>query len=114
MIIICEQCKGFMQVSKSESHSSKGYHVACRVCKSDIPVADLPGGVLVCSFYPKLKEFSEVLSGDDNAGRNETESTCPKCNHKRAYYHQMQTRSADEPMTIFYKCVSCGNQWREN
>jgi hypothetical protein len=44
-----------------------------------------------------------------------TEAECPKCSHKRAYFMQIQTRSADEPMTTFYKCcnVKCNNQWRE-
>lgn len=26
-------------------------------------------------------------------------ASCDKCNHGRAYYHQLQIRSADEPMT---------------
>ena len=36
------------------------------------------------------------------------------CGSTKAYYRQMQIRSADEPMTTFYKCVECGAQWREN
>lgn len=40
---------------------------------------------------------------------------CPKCEHPRAYFMQIQTRSADEPMTTFYKCCSlqCGHRWRD-
>lgn len=38
---------------------------------------------------------------------------CPKCDHTRAYYFQLQIRSADEPMTTFYKCCSCGHQWND-
>ena len=26
-------------------------------------------------------------------------ASCPKCNHDKAYFHQLQIRSADEPMT---------------
>ena len=42
-------------------------------------------------------------------------ATCPKCENNRAYYMQIQIRSADEPSSIFYKCCrnSCGHQWRE-
>lgn len=41
--------------------------------------------------------------------------TCPKCGHLRAYFMQIQTRSADEPMTTFYKCCNaqCGHRWRD-
>jgi DNA-directed RNA polymerase subunit M/transcription elongation factor TFIIS len=28
---------------------------------------------------------------------------CPKCSHEKAFFMQVQIRSADEPMTIFYK-----------
>ena len=38
---------------------------------------------------------------------------CPKCEHNRAYFMQMQTRSADEPMTTFYKCCECGHRWKD-
>ena len=40
---------------------------------------------------------------------------CPKCEHPRAYFMPLQTRSADEPMTTFYKCgnAQCGHRWRD-
>ena len=38
----------------------------------------------------------------------------PTCNSKFAYFRQVQIRSADEPMTSFYKCVECATEWREN
>jgi len=41
-------------------------------------------------------------------------ASCPRCSHHRAYYQQLQIRSADEPMTTFYKCVECGHRWRED
>ena len=27
-------------------------------------------------------------------------------------YHQLQTRSADEPMTTYVTCIRCGNRWK--
>jgi transcription elongation factor S-II len=38
--------------------------------------------------------------------------TCRKCKSKKCSYYQMQTRSADEPMTTFVSCISCGSRWK--
>ena len=40
---------------------------------------------------------------------------CPSkyCSHDQAYYKEFQTRGCDEPMTQFYKCTECGEQWKE-
>ena len=38
--------------------------------------------------------------------------TCRKCHKNQCTYYQMQTRSADEPMTTFVQCISCGNRWK--
>jgi transcription elongation factor S-II len=38
--------------------------------------------------------------------------TCWKCRSKKCTYYQLQTRSADEPMTTFVTCLSCGQRWR--
>ena len=33
---------------------------------------------------------------------------CPKCKSKKCTYYELQTRSADEPSTIFVTCLDCG------
>jgi DNA-directed RNA polymerase subunit M len=38
---------------------------------------------------------------------------CPKCGHDELLNWMMQTRSADEPPTRFYRCTKCGHTWRE-
>lgn len=38
--------------------------------------------------------------------------TCKKCRSKRCTYYEMQTRSADEPATIFVTCLDCGKHFR--
>lgn len=38
--------------------------------------------------------------------------TCWKCKSKACTYYQLQTRSADEPMTTFVTCINCGQRWK--
>ena len=38
--------------------------------------------------------------------------TCRKCKSKKCSYYQLQTRSADEPMTTFVTCIDCGKRWK--
>lgn len=37
---------------------------------------------------------------------------CKKCKSRECHYYELQTRSGDEPMTIFITCLDCGNRWR--
>ncbi|KAL4444245.1 hypothetical protein ABPG75_011982 [Micractinium tetrahymenae] len=37
---------------------------------------------------------------------------CGKCRQRKTTYYQMQTRSADEPMTTFVTCLVCNNRWK--
>jgi len=38
--------------------------------------------------------------------------TCYKCKSKKCTFYQLQTRSADEPMTTFVTCLDCSNRWK--
>ena len=38
--------------------------------------------------------------------------TCKKCRSKRCTYYELQTRSADEPATIFVTCLDCGKNFK--
>lgn len=38
--------------------------------------------------------------------------TCNRCKSKKTTYYQLQTRSADEPMTTYVTCVNCGKNWK--
>ena len=37
---------------------------------------------------------------------------CNKCEKRKCTFYQLQTRSADEPMTTFVKCLVCSNSWK--
>lgn len=38
--------------------------------------------------------------------------TCGKCKKKKTTYYQLQTRSADEPMTTYVTCILCNKNWK--
>ena len=38
---------------------------------------------------------------------------CRKCSGRSCSYYEVQTRSADEPMTQFITCLDCGNRWKQ-
>ena len=37
---------------------------------------------------------------------------CGRCKSMKTTYYQMQTRSADEPMTVFVSCLNCEKNWK--
>lgn len=38
---------------------------------------------------------------------------CSQCKKHTVDYFEKQTRGADEPMTCFCECLSCGYRWRQ-
>ena len=58
--------------------------------------------------------FNSVRSDWDDMHIPVTEGVykCRKCGGKKTRQIEKQIRSADEPMTIFVTCVTCGNSWR--
>ncbi len=82
----------------------------CRNCAYAMPVRQ----PLSRKMQLKAKKVDDILGGAD-AWKNvdQTDAVCPSCPNRRAYYMQFQTRSADEPMTVFYKCTACGCRWKE-
>jgi DNA-directed RNA polymerase subunit M/transcription elongation factor TFIIS len=37
---------------------------------------------------------------------------CPKCGNRQAFWWIVQTDSADEPSTQFFRCTKCNHTWR--
>jgi DNA-directed RNA polymerase subunit M/transcription elongation factor TFIIS len=61
--------------------------------------------------------IQDKIERNDNATKIDLSSatdefTCLKCKGNACTYYQLQTRSADEPMTTFVSCLSCANRWR--
>lgn len=68
----------------------------------------------------ELKQIRETLTKESirehqlsRVGGTETDMfVCSKCKSNNCTYNQVQTRSADEPMTTFVVCNNCGHRWK--
>ncbi|GAV84758.1 TFIIS_C domain-containing protein/TFIIS_M domain-containing protein/Med26 domain-containing protein [Cephalotus follicularis] len=62
------------------------------------------------------KEIKQKALFDCERGGQAQASTdqfkCGRCGQRKCTYYQMQTRSADEPMTTYVTCVNCNNRWK--
>eukprot|EP00736_Rhodelphis_marinus_P010172 Rmarinus@m.13110 len=65
--------------------------------------------------YKKIREFktAEAQMYNQPSSASTDQFKCFKCGKRECTYFQMQTRSADEPMTSFITCTNCGNRWRQ-
>ncbi len=59
----------------------------------------------------KIKRDKNATTVDMSAATDQFR--CFKCKKSKCTYYQMQTRSADEPMTTFITCLLCGNNWKQ-
>lgn len=59
----------------------------------------------------QLKRETTMLEGGNQEGSDMFK--CKRCGKAKTRYWEMQTRSADEPMTIFIRCLNCGKEWRQ-
>lgn len=61
-----------------------------------------------------VKMIEKILGEEqDLQYANKCQIKCPKCPNEQALFVEVQTRSADEPMTIFYQCTKCSYNWKE-
>jgi len=59
----------------------------------------------------QLRREQRILEG--NLSMATDRFRCSQCKKKMCSYYELQTRSADEPMTIFVRCLNCGKQWKQ-
>ena len=60
----------------------------------------------------ELQSFFEVKLDDIVTG-NRVMSRCPRCKSTEIFSTAVQTRSADEGMTLLNKCERCAHAWKE-
>ncbi|EMD40237.1 hypothetical protein CERSUDRAFT_46075 [Gelatoporia subvermispora B] len=106
-MLFCPNCANLLVIS-----AETGYNKwACNTCAYEFPITKQ----MTSRTKLKRKEVDDVLGGDEMwKHADATTVTCPKCDHNRAYFYQLQIRSADEPMTTcLCRCAACAHNWRE-
>jgi transcription elongation factor S-II len=58
----------------------------------------------------QLIREQKILEGNKSQATDEYK--CNRCHKRQCTYYEMQTRSADEPTTIFITCLNCGKRWK--
>lgn len=106
------QCANSLVTNGSSRPDGIGLRFECRTCTYVHKVVNRIERTI--TNLPK-KAVDDVLGGESAWDlADATKTPCPKCGHPKAFFFQMQTRSADEPMTTFYRCAGCAHQWKEN
>ncbi len=84
------------------------------VCKKCGKKKKFKGKFLVTEVvsHPEEKKIVVMKRREEEEELPKTKIICPKCGNDEAYWYMQQTRSADEPPTLFYKCTKCGYSWR--
>jgi DNA-directed RNA polymerase subunit M/transcription elongation factor TFIIS len=68
--------------------------------------------------WERLRELQDIREQkwlEGNTSRKTDLFKCGRCHGRECTYYELQTRSADEPMTIFITCLNkdCGKKWRQ-
>ena len=60
----------------------------------------------------ELKQKKDMLKFENNMEASTDTFTCRKCKSKKCTYYMLQTRSSDEPMSVFISCIDCGARFK--
>lgn len=102
--MFCPKCGNLMIADKNKNF------LACRRCGRRVRTKEK---VEICEAITEKKKEVVVMGKEEGiAELPKTKIMCPNCENTEAYWWMQQTRAADEPPTIFYRCTKCCYSWR--
>ncbi|KAL5395331.1 hypothetical protein PMIN03_003721 [Paraphaeosphaeria minitans] len=118
MLIFCPNCHNMLRISQVSPGDPS---TAALEGRSRLECLTCPYQHILTKQLFERKEITpkqpdDALGGEgawDNVDKTNVQCPNDKCRNFEAYWYQLQIRSADEPMTAFYKCTKCTKEWRE-
>ncbi|HLF07345.1 MAG TPA: transcription factor S [Thermoplasmata archaeon] len=98
--MFCPNCKSMLVPKEGKRH--------CPKCDVDVVGGTHPQPVVT---EPTRRELTVVEGNHPTLPIEEIE--CAKCKNGEAYWRIEQTRSADEPPTLIFRCTKCSYTWRQ-
>ncbi|WXG40699.1 MAG: transcription factor S [Candidatus Freyarchaeum deiterrae] len=108
----CPQCNSIMLPTKNNEGVIT---LKCRNCNytSELEKESTETYKITKEIKHSARDKTTIIEDADAIQTMPTvKAACPKCNYDKAAYWQVQTRSADEGSTLFYRCLKCGYTWR--
>ena len=106
-MLFCPTCGNILLIEKGFG----SFRYFCKTCPY---IFNVNQKIKRIETFDDKKEVDLVYGGKEAwANAATTEIICPKCEHNKAYFKEIQIRSADEPSTFLYKCEKCRYEWRE-
>lgn len=104
----CEKDGNLLVVKQKKSGRAV---LVCRKCGREYKQT---GEKLILSETMQQQKKGIVVMGKEEMSSElpSTKIVCPNCENGEAYWWMQQTRTADEPPTLFYRCKKCGYSWR--
>jgi len=99
------------------SSSVKNDYLLAKILDGTIDLVELPKMTpqdLFPSHWEKLKEKQKATDEFIYFKKPEAatdEFKCSRCRGRKCTYYELQTRSIDEPMTKFVRCLLCDHRW---
>lgn len=116
-----EYRKIFRRVWANMTYTPNAEYTRKRLFAKEIKSTDIAGMTSYELMSPEmkasLKETNDFILCSCMTERPYDDSkpglyTCGACKSNKTTFTQFQTRSADEPMTVFVRCMNCNKRWR--